>query len=1138
MHDAPRLCVRCGAYSSPRARYCRACGTKLIDTLPSGALLGQRGRYRIEKFLGGGGFGQVYLACDIPLNRPCVVKRLAIDDAWSPEERQRVQDQFQREALLLATLNTPGHPNIPEIYEYLPEHHCLVMKYVVGRSLGQVLSRRAGPLPVETALSYARDVCAALIDMHRRPEPVLHRDIKPDNILIDETGRVWLIDYGLSSSTRAGGTFGFTPPEQWAGKTEPRSDIYALAMTLYVMLTNTFPERELRAAMARGEDAALPPLHQINPAVGPEIEQLIQRGLAVAIDQRPSAQQFLAGLEAILNRPVIPPTFAPDRPPEVQGFVGRAGELAELSKRLARDNQVVLTGLAGVGKTCLAVMLARGAGDPGRVFWHTCHPHETADRMIRTLAAFLTEHGQAELLRLLQHAAQGHQFLSFEQTCDYLLELLRGRHYLLCLDDVQLVDDDGQFRLLAHRLHTAARAGELALIVTARQVPAWVQSGEIVPLPGLNDADARSLLQSRGAALPTELASQLLARTEGNAKLLHLAIDVLQRAGDPARLMAALAETNDIAGYLLHQVHEGLSEAERAVMSAVAVLLGYGGSRDAIEFILGIDDGWDLLTGLRDRYLLIATPGAGGVEYVQHAMLRSFYYQRLSQRRRRDLHRRAGEYYASRQPDVLKAARHFVEAGEHLRAAQLATADTAALIDQGEAEPLRRLLEHLRPEQLDRATWSAVCTALGEVDALMGDYEVARGKFTQALRSDATLTASPAQVEAQARRYRLLALVGERTGAYEQAEADCRNGLALIKQLDQPNAEAARLHEQLATVLWRVSEFDAAEVACASGLSALPSGKATRRERIQLWQLLATIDIERGRYDTAIEVLERSLTLAQELGERALLALVQYNLGTAHHHRGEAEQAGRAYQESLRIRAELGDVAGRIAAFNGLGLVHMANDEAQEAIDCFTESSALCERLGMPGHQAMALLNLGQLQLEHGRLDAAQANLKRACAIYTGLNNRLRIAHCCYLLGDLALLEGQPGVALDEGTQALALAQLLRSVSFESCALRVIGEALHAQGQLAEAETRLARAWQLQTEVNDPYDTALILAAWAALALDQGSPDLARSRAREALTLAQEQHMALLIARLEALLRRIDGDDERLTAAKVKSAEK
>jgi tetratricopeptide (TPR) repeat protein len=209
----------------------------------------------------------------------------------------------------------------------------------------------------------------------------------------------------------------------------------------------------------------------------------------------------------------------------------------------------------------------------------------------------------------------------------------------------------------------------------------------------------------------------------------------------------------------------------------------------------------------------------------------------------------------------------------------------------------------------------------------------------------------------------------------------------------------------------------------------------------------------------------------------------------------------------------------------------MANGETQEAIDCFTESSALCERLGMPSDQATALLNLGQLQLEHSRLDEAEANLKRACAIHTGLNDRLHIAHCRYLLGDLALAQGQPATAFDEGTQALALAQQLRSVSLESCALRVIGEALHAQGQLTEAEAQLARAWQLQAEVNDPYDTALILAAWAALALDQGSRELARTRAQQALALAQEQHMAQLSARLEALLRRIDGDKEQPTAA-------
>src|SRR5262249_35778243 len=146
-----------------------------------------------------GGFGEAYLARDVQLDRACVVKRLALNPAWSYTDQDLARANFQREARLLVTLNSPGHPNIPEIYEYLPERQCLVMKYIEGQNLLQLCAERGGHLPEDEALRYVRDTCSALVYMHScAPEPVLHRDIKPANILLDSADRIWLIDFGLA----------------------------------------------------------------------------------------------------------------------------------------------------------------------------------------------------------------------------------------------------------------------------------------------------------------------------------------------------------------------------------------------------------------------------------------------------------------------------------------------------------------------------------------------------------------------------------------------------------------------------------------------------------------------------------------------------------------------------------------------------------------------------------------------------------------------------------------------------------------------------------------------------------------------------------------------------------------------------
>lgn len=344
------ICPACGHANPPGSRFCNACGAQVAPTvpvappadgavatrsgisgapqagLPRGAAIDPQGRYIVERAIGKGGFAEAYLVNDRQLNRFAVAKRHNPNPAWSARTREFAARNFAREAELLVTLNTPGHPNIPEIYEYLPEQGVLVMKYVEGRDLSQIVRERDGVLPPEIALPIVRDVAAALAYMHsRRPEPVLHRDVKPSNIIIDSAGRVWLIDFGLSrvapmqpdlnpQHTQLAGTLGFTPPEQWRGQAGPRSDVYALAATLHTILTGRQPTltRAQLPDFLRGAMDPFPPVRSLNPGLHPDIAALIARGLAFRPEDRPNAAELVAALDRLIAPPKRSPLQAPD----------------------------------------------------------------------------------------------------------------------------------------------------------------------------------------------------------------------------------------------------------------------------------------------------------------------------------------------------------------------------------------------------------------------------------------------------------------------------------------------------------------------------------------------------------------------------------------------------------------------------------------------------------------------------------------------------------------------------------------------------------------------------------------------------------------------------------------------------------
>lgn len=252
-----------------------------------------QGRYRILRQLGQGGMGAVYEATDQRLDTV-----IALKETLFVEEKLR--KQFEREARLLARLH---HPALPRVSDHFAEAEgaFLVMQFIGGDDLAEMMSRRRGPFPLEQVLLWADQLLDALDYLHTQDPQIIHRDIKPQNLKLSSRGQIILLDFGLAKGqvndtsrlTTSASIFGYTPNyaplEQVQGLgTDPRSDIYALAATLYHLLTGIKPPDALTraAAIVNGQPDPLQLADEVNPAVGPQVAAVLQRAMAQNREQR------------------------------------------------------------------------------------------------------------------------------------------------------------------------------------------------------------------------------------------------------------------------------------------------------------------------------------------------------------------------------------------------------------------------------------------------------------------------------------------------------------------------------------------------------------------------------------------------------------------------------------------------------------------------------------------------------------------------------------------------------------------------------------------------------------------------------------------------------------------------------------
>ena len=286
------LCPNCHKPNLRRAKFCQHCAHDMV-------LNNDRPRYYITRVIKAGGQGSVFETIGDD-GQVYAVKEM-IDNFTNPKDRLEAVDRFEAEAKMLRRLS---HARIPKVYADFKDEgrQYLAMEFVRGEDLEEVIRKHPGGLPEQQVLEWADEICDVLGYLHNhKPEPIIFRDMKPSNVMIEPDGKVKLIDFGIAKvfeRTERGtqiGTPGYAPPEQYQGLATVESDIYALAATLHHMLTGRDPRDE--------PPFSFPPVYGLKPAISKRTSEALQKALQMNPEDRfQSIGEFGAAL-----RPPAPP---------------------------------------------------------------------------------------------------------------------------------------------------------------------------------------------------------------------------------------------------------------------------------------------------------------------------------------------------------------------------------------------------------------------------------------------------------------------------------------------------------------------------------------------------------------------------------------------------------------------------------------------------------------------------------------------------------------------------------------------------------------------------------------------------------------------------------------------------------------
>ena len=1044
------------------------------------------GRYHVERPLGSGAMGDVYLAWDQRLERSVALKFLRASAAAA--DRSAVT-RFRAEARAAARLEHPHVATVHDTGETDERQLFIVMAYYPGETLRERIAR--APLAPADALRVGAQVASALAAAHARG--IVHRDVKPANVLFDADGAARLSDFGIAklleepdllTRETAVGTPAYMSPEQARGDAvDAGADLWALGVMLYEMLTGRRPRRGAMSAERADALAAL------DDGVRALVDTLLAEDRA---RRPPGAAEVRDLLEALgdahsaAQRPRLPEAGRGALPNAVTRLIGRERELDTATALLAEARLLTLIGPGGTGKTRLALALASTLSGlyPDGV-WFVPLAEITAPALVAWSVA--------QVLGLRDGGSA--------PAAERVVAALAGRRALLVLDNMEHVVAAAPFvaRMLAecHTVSILATSRE-ALAIQGEQtfpVPPLV-----VPRPGAPDigsAEAVRLFVSRARAVKPslvldedtlEVVAEICRRLDGLPLALELAA---ARAAllSPRAILARLAQRLDLLRAesadrparhgtmraVLDWSYNLLSEPERALFGRLAVFAG-GAPLEAVEavardLVLESDASMpalELVSSLASKSLVQAEEQSDGEpRIVMLETVRAYGLERLASSRDAVAGCRAHRAYC-----VGLAQR---------AAAQLRGPAQVAWLDRLEREypNLRVAMERALDERHDGLRDAAhLAVSLYRLWLTRGPLPEGTGVVRRILAAIEQADAPGIEPSLHAQVVTSAAHLAGARSVFPQARELFARALALHRALDDEAGIASTL-ANLGWQTWVVGDLGAGEALSLEALAMherLGDALGTALSRNNL----AWIALERGDFDEARRQFELVITSHERRGDARAVAYATSWLGTLMERRGDFDSAIGLHARAIEVGMPVSDQGARLLVLVRLAAArHARGDPGEHATLLETTYLPQQRELGRLWALGTTLHELGRMLLDRGEPGKAHAALAEALDVRrasgglgsvaeTEIVDALALLHLHERRGCARLLRSALHAAIPYGSRPLliagleAAARLLHSAGEDAMAALLLAVATRAFGESGARRSARADAERIQ----------------------------------------------------------------------------
>ncbi|MEM8882751.1 MAG: tetratricopeptide repeat protein [Planctomycetota bacterium] len=967
--------------------------------------------YRIEDRVGKGGGGTVYRAFEGGNGRLVALK------VFHPEllDDDNVFRRFQREAELGMKIQ---HPHVVQTYATGSEEvdgvllHWIAMEFIEGETLRDTVTE-LGSLPEELLYQISDQFLDALSAVHA--EGMIHRDVKPENIVLTPAHDIKLMDLGVArlqqegrDLTRAGefvGSLAYAAPEQFLDQDHvgPRADLYAFGVLLYEMSTghNPYDIADLGQLLARKMRGQVRRPKVVNRNLDPFLDEVILTCLQGEPDarfadcdelrrvlrERETGAWWQQRIEGD-SYPAANRALRALRPPREADLAGRAAEMERLHAAYERATggkatAVSLRGAAGIGKTRLAhdfmeelvapegpVLLAGRCPDSGALAYHPFrealrHYFGGRDQAHERVAALLPDQ---------ERSAQNLLSCLFDEGADFVVDevipavttivrkLAADRPVVVLLEDLQRADGE-TLTLLEHLLRTLDTEPVL-VAVTARDED--VEPGSDVEEALANLAQREGAQAIELGPLDEEAGDALLTELLVHGRTVRaLAYPVLRTSGGNPRflleVLAHLKETGALTpqedGFInAHPVREVALPADARDLIAIRVR---GLDEDLRELI----DAAAVIGPAFDASLLGQVTGQRKIRLLKKLALLERKH-RLIESAGKNRFRFASYGLQNVLYDAIDRDRR-----------KLLHAECADAIAEDEEKMRAQVwVRHLmRAGRIDEAGDQ---TAVAIEHAAMHDHGSEAVAFL-----DEVLVALPE--DAQQLRFDTSMLLAALHGSLGNLD-DQRRALARAAGEAEGMGEAgplARVQAACSASSCKVGSYDRAESEAMKGL--MLAGKAKDVEcEAQCLHLLGLIAARRGEFARAADYLRDALEIRRSVGDRKGEASTLVRLGAIMSEIGEADQALETKRGALDILREIGDRRGEGAALNNVGNSLVDNDRIQEALICYEQSVKIARAFGDLPAEAAALHNVARVLTIEARIEDAQTHFERALDIF------------------------------------------------------------------------------------------------------------------------------------------------------------